>query len=288
MFSKAASTPALSTAYSEGKLFRIEECAGQTIQGCHVREIIAPGFGSKTIAATRVDLAANCSWSPNNGAVSETVGVVFTGGGELKINAVSYLLQESSTFYAPTGLLPQLTAGATAGMAVYLWRALLPNDRKPSWNPQLVSNLWDNKTSCRLLAGEGDPLDAGMIDLGESDSESLDPATMHFLHWPGTGTPMLCLHCGIQMPGQMFPIHRHRHSEELFIAFRGDGECFLNGVWQPMSAGDVLFAPPGLLHGARNAKRQGEPFITCGGPTPFDPLLYRLAGVSPDVQSSCD
>jgi quercetin dioxygenase-like cupin family protein len=69
----------------------------------------------------------------------------------------------------------------------------------------------------------------------------------------------------------------------LFIGFRGEGECYLNGEWQPMRAGDVLFAPPGLLHGARNAKHDGEPFITCGGPTPFDPMLYRLAGVSPEV-----
>ncbi len=82
----------------------------------------------------------------------------------------------------------------------------------------------------------------------------------------------------------MFPIHTHPQSEELFIAFQGQGECFLNSRWQPMQAGDVLYAPPGHRHGVRNANPDGPLFVTCGGPTPFDPALYDLAGVSAEMK----
>jgi len=220
------------------------------------------------ITALRVDLPPGRVWSPAAFDL-ETIVVVFNGRGELHLGQEHHALLPASTAYAPTGTPFRLSAVPTFPLTVYLWRASLLPDRRPSRSPLLVSTLWDETTSFRPKVGE---------------NETMAPATMHFLHWPGTGSPLLCLHCGIQQPGQMFPVHVHLRSEELFIAFRGEGDCFLNGKWQPMVAGDALYAPSGLLHGVRNAKPDGEPFVTCGGPTPFDPVLYRLADLSPEVK----
>ena len=266
-----------------GRLFRPDECESHQVDGCEIRVFITPGRGAKWITALRVDIPPGYSWCPIELTNLETIGVVFDGCGRVLLGEQTQPLLDASTFYAPTGVRMRLSAHSAAGMTVYVWCAELPSSRQLSHHPRFISNLSDNTTSCRLVAGEGDPSDSALGQFPASESEPLDPATMHFLHWPGTGSPLLGLHCGIQKPRQTFPIHRHPHSEELFIGFRGEGECYLNGTWQPMRAGDVLFAPPGLFHGARNAKHGGDPFITCGGPTPFDPVLYRLAGFSPDV-----
>lgn len=95
---------------------------------------------------------------------------------------------------------------------------------------------------------------------------------MNFLFWPGTGSPQLCLHCGFMQPGEYFSVHIHPESEEAFIVFEGTGQLHLDGEWIDAAPGDVLYAPPGAR------------FATCGGPTPFDPVLYQRSGVSPEVQ----
>ena len=109
---------------------------------------------------------------------------------------------------------------------------------------------------------------------------------MNFLFWPGTGSARLCLHCGIQQPGQTFNVHQHPDSEEAFIAFEGEGQMYLIDRWHDVSPGDVLFAAPGVPHGTRNPHTgpDARRFATCGGPTPFDPVLYERAGVTTEVR----
>jgi mannose-6-phosphate isomerase-like protein (cupin superfamily) len=72
----------------------------------------------------------------------------------------------------------------------------------------------------------------------------------------------------------------------LFIAFEGMGECHLDGVWHPMRAGDVLYAPALVPHGVRNPHTGpgAGTFVTCGGPTPFDVNFYRAIGATETVR----
>nr|WP_242687103.1 MULTISPECIES: cupin domain-containing protein [unclassified Actinopolyspora] len=87
-------------------------------------------------------------------------------------------------------------------------------------------------------------------------------------------------------PGQTFNVHVHPESEEAFIAFEGRGQFYLEDGWYEAEAGDVLFAPPGVPHGTSYPAEDAEApnFVTCGGPTPFDPVLYARAGVSAEVR----
>jgi quercetin dioxygenase-like cupin family protein len=101
--------------------------------------------------------------------------------------------------------------------------------------------------------------------------------------WPGTGSARLCLHCGIHEPGHTFNIHQHPESEEAFIAFEGEGQAYLVDRWHDLRPGDVFFAAPGVPHGTRNLSTSGTRFAVCGGPTPFDALLYARGGVSSQV-----
>jgi glyoxylate utilization-related uncharacterized protein len=113
-------------------------------------------------------------------------------------------------------------------------------------------------------------------------------ATMNFVFWPGTGSCQMCLHCGVQQPGETFSVHLHTHSDEAFIAFEGVGQMYLADHWVDVEAGDVLFAQPMVLHGARNPHTgpDAQRFVTCGGPIPWDAFLYDAAGVSCDVRGN--
>src|SRR5205085_342795 len=106
-------------------------------------------------------------------------------------------LGPGSTFYAPTGVQFALSGYPGEDLVVYLWRAELPPDRRPGRNRKWVSRLFDDTTSFRPTLEPDSPL---------------APATMNLIHWPGTGSPLLSLHCGIQQPHQSFVVHRHPRS----------------------------------------------------------------------------
>jgi mannose-6-phosphate isomerase-like protein (cupin superfamily) len=134
--------------------------------------------------------------------------------------------------------------------------------------------LWNTETQLVAFAGTATSTPDGAA------------ATMNFVFWPGTGSPRLSLHCGIQQPGQTFSIHVHPASEEAFIALEGKGQMYLNDRWVDVEPGDITFAPPSMPHGARNPHTgpSARRFVTCGGPTPFDPCLYVSAGVRAEVR----
>ena len=67
-------------------------------------------------------------------------------------------------------------------------------------------------------------------------------------------------------------------SEEILIIHSGEGECYLYDKWIPCKAGDIIFAPPGVLHGTRNPAGNTEPFVTLGIATPPQLDLYMRAG----------
>jgi quercetin dioxygenase-like cupin family protein len=234
---------------------------------------VSPAAGATHVTLHVVRIAAGESYTPEASAAEENTAVVFDGSGTARVGGETSTVGRADAAYAPTGRVLTLTAG-DEGLTAYVWRTPLAEGRVPGSDPELFSSLWNETT--RLL---------GFAGAGHGDGET-DLAAMNFVFWPGTGSSQLCLHCGIQQPGQTFNVHQHPHSDEAFIAFEGIGQMYLVDRWIDVEAGDVLYASPGVLHGTRNPHTGPEagPFVTCGGPTPYDPALYAAAGVSSEVR----
>ncbi|MGW6708960.1 cupin domain-containing protein [Streptomyces sp. NPDC054956] len=241
--------------------------------GTEVATPVSPAAGAPWVTLHVVRVAPGAVWSPEDSLAEENTVVVYAGSGRLGVGAESREAHRSSAAYAPTGR--ELTlSGGPQGMTAYVWRTPLAEGRTPGTDPKVFSTLWDDETQLRGFAGTG-----------QVDPEAAPRATMNFVFWPGAGSAQLCLHCGIQQPGETFNVHLHTHSDEAFIAFEGIGQMYLVDRWIDVEAGDVLFAAPGVLHGARNPHTgpDARRFVTCGGPAPFDPALYAAAGVSSQV-----
>ncbi|GAA0456581.1 cupin domain-containing protein [Streptomyces sp. NPDC046215] len=235
---------------------------------------VGPHLGAHIVRLDVVRIPAGTRWAPEDAAAEENVIVVFAGGGHATSGDEKSDVRRSDAVYAPTGDPYTLTADASGELTAYVWRTTLRPERTPGTAPRRFSNLWRTETQLRGFNGTGEVAAADRT------------ATMNFLFWPGTGTPQLCLHCGFMEPGEYFNVHVHPESEEAFIAFEGEGQLYLADRWYDAVPGDVLFAPPGVPHGTRHP--QDDPsaarFATCGGPTPFDPVLYQRAGVSTEVR----
>ena len=234
---------------------------------------VSPAVGSTHVTLHVVRIAPGESFSPESSGEEENTVVVFDGQGSATVGSRSQRLERAHAVYAPTGQAPHLTADAE-GLTVYVWRTPLTPGRRPGTDPEPFSTLWDETTQLRGFGGTG------------QITPEADRATMNFVFWPGNGSSQLCLHCGIQQPGQTFNVHLHPDSDEAFIAFEGIGQMYLRDRWIDVAAGDVLYAAPGVLHGARNPHTgpQARRFVTCGGPSPYDPALYTAAGLPSDVR----
>ncbi|MBM7058589.1 cupin domain-containing protein [Streptomyces durocortorensis] len=234
---------------------------------------VSPAVGSTHVTLHVVRIAPGETFSPESSADEENTAVVFDGRGTATVGSRSRSVERSHAAYAPTGQALSLTAVEDV-LTVYIWRTPLTPGRLPGTDPEPFSTLWDETTQLRGFGGTG------------QISPDADRATMNFVFWPGNGSSQLCLHCGIQQPGQTFNVHLHPDSDEAFIAFEGIGQMYLRDRWIDVAAGDVLYAAPGVLHGARNPHTgpDARRFVTCGGPSPYDPALYSAAGLSSDVR----
>ncbi|MET9564446.1 MULTISPECIES: cupin domain-containing protein [Streptomyces] len=233
---------------------------------------VSPAAGATHVTLHVVRIAAGESFTPEHSAAEENTVVVFSGTGTASVGDLDAPVERGSAAYAPTGRALTLTADGR-GLTAYVWRTPLVGAPVGS-DPNLHSSLWDDTTQLRGFGG------TGQVDAAERR------ATMNFVFWPGNGSSRLCLHCGIQQPGETFNVHLHPDSDEAFIAFEGVGQMYLRDRWIDVSAGDVLYASPGVLHGARNPHTgpTARRFVTCGGPSPFDPALYSAAGYSSQVR----
>ena len=54
-------------------------------------------------------------------------------------------------------------------------------------------------------------------------------------------------------PGQEHALHAHAGQDKVYLVVEGEGVFLLEGRELPMSAGDLLVAPEGVPHGARNS-----------------------------------
>ncbi|OEU96551.1 cupin domain-containing protein [Streptomyces oceani] len=234
---------------------------------------VSPAAGSTHVTLHVVRIASGESFSPDSSVEEENTAVVFEGRGSATVGSRSHRIERAHAVYAPTGQALSLTAD-TEGLTVYVWRTPLTAGRQPGTDPEPFSTLWDETTQLRGFGGTGQM------------APDSDRATMNFVFWPGNGSSQLCLHCGIQQPGQTFNVHLHPDSDEAFIAFEGVGQMYLRDRWIDVAPGDVLYAAPGVLHGARNPHTgpEAQRFVTCGGPSPYDPALYSAAGLSSEVR----
>ncbi|MFI9645096.1 cupin domain-containing protein [Streptomyces sp. NPDC052040] len=257
-----------------GAIVRASELVFRPVDGCSVATAVGPELGADIVRLDVVRVPAGGRWEPGGSADEENVVVVFAGSGEAGSGSCRAQVARADAVYAPTGDRYSLAAADTEGLTAYVWRTRLLPDRTHGAQQERFSNLWRTDTQLRGFGGTG--------QVAASDRT----ATMNFLFWPGTGTPQLCLHCGVMQPGEYFNVHVHPESEEAFIAFEGTGQMYLADRWIDVSPGDALFAPPGVPHGTRhdNEDPAAARFATCGGPTPFDPVLYQRAGVSAQVR----
>ncbi|MGW2842936.1 cupin domain-containing protein [Streptomyces sp. NPDC001493] len=242
--------------------------------GCDVATAVGPDLGARIVRLDVVRVPPGAEWHPRDAPDEENVVVVFDGSGTATSGTEKAEIARAGAVYAPTGDSYSLTAHTGGTLTAYVWRSRLLDGRRPGTDPRRFSTLWNEETQLRGFGGTG--------HAAASDRT----ATMNFLFWPGTGTPQLCLHCGVMSPGEYFNVHIHPESEEAFIVIEGEGQLYLEDRWYDAAPGDVLYASPGVPHGTRHdgADPAGPRFATCGGPTPFDPMLYQRARVSPEVR----
>ncbi|WP_018683709.1 cupin domain-containing protein [Actinokineospora enzanensis] len=238
--------------------------------GVAVATPVGPEVDARIVRLDVVRVPAGRVWTAADAPGEENVAVVFAGHGLATSGPDTSAVTRADTVYSPTGDGLALAAGGE-GLTAYVWRTVLLDGSRPGTAPARFSRLWNGTTRLTGFAGTGQA------------EASARTATMNFLFWPGTGSPQLCLHCGYMRPGEYFNVHVHPDSEEAFFVFEGTGQLHLDGEWIDAGPGDVLFAAPGVPHGTRHPGAHDGRFATCGGPTPFDPVLYRRAGVSPEV-----
>jgi len=104
---------------------------------------------------------------------------------------------------------------------------------------------------------------------------------VRFVLTPNVGTRSLGLTSVTHAPGQTFEPHSHPISEEVLVVLQGSGQFFLGDEWFDVDIGDVVFAPPGVLHGSRNPASNSAEFVTLGCASPpqldlYDRVGYRL------------
>jgi quercetin dioxygenase-like cupin family protein len=225
---------------------------------------------SDRVAVSAVEVPAGCRWQPAGSADSEQVAVVFDGAGVASLDARSRRLARADAVYSATGT--EFAVAAAGGpLSLYVWETSLRPAERPGPSPRTAGSLWDDRVQLTGFTGTGEAPVATRT------------ARMNFVFWPGTGCPRLCLHCGLIGPGETFNVHTHPASDDAFLAFDGTGQFYLGDRWVDVQAGDLLFAPAGVPHGARNQPGNPHQLVACGGPTPFDPMLYQAAGVSAEV-----
>jgi quercetin dioxygenase-like cupin family protein len=272
-----------STDLGQGAILRRSQLEFAESPGYRIATLIGPEDGARNLEGAVIEIRPGAEWPPAVSEERETIIVVFAGAGSARIRGEVTPLAEGRTLYAPTGVSYSVRADREMPVTLYAWRSTLPSGTKTSAAPRLASSLFNSET---VLAGYGGTEQGrGASEKGAARGPK-KPARMNFVFWPGTGSARLCLHCGIQEPGESFAVHTHPASEELFIAFEGEGQCFLGDRWHDMGPGDALYAPPGVPHGTRNPNEGpgADRFVTCGGPAPFDPALYAAAGLSAEVK----
>ncbi|MFE6775091.1 cupin domain-containing protein [Streptomyces sp. NPDC057702] len=264
----------MTTVDMRGAIIRASDLTFTTDQGVATATAVGPHLGAHLVRLDVLRVPAGRTWTLEQAPAEENVVVIFAGEGHAASGPHTSDVTRADALYSPTGDTLALTAAPTGEVTAYVWRSRLLPGRAPGHSPARFSRLWNSDTQLTGFTGTGQA------------AASTRTAPMNFLFWPGTGSPQLCLHCGFMQAGEYFNVHVHPHSEEAFIVFEGTGQLHLDGRWIDATPGDILFAPPGVPHGTRHPSTDpaARRFATCGGPTPFDPVLYERANLSTEVK----
>lgn len=82
---------------------------------------------------------------------------------------------------------------------------------------------------------------------------------------------------GVTPPGAGPPPHYHKNEDEWFFPLEGRVEFFLNGSWQEVPVGSVIFLPRGTVHTFRNCGETPLKMLTHTAPAGFEIFFERCA-----------
>lgn len=55
------------------------------------------------------------------------------------------------------------------------------------------------------------------------------------------------------LPGQEHKAHIHADQDKMYVVLEGQGEASVGDELRPVRAGDLVFAPAGVIHGMKNS-----------------------------------
>jgi quercetin dioxygenase-like cupin family protein len=102
-----------------------------------------------------------------------------------------------------------------------------------------------------------------------------DEAIMH-LEGADTGGA-LSLWTNITPPGSGPPPHYHLNEDEWFVVQEGRLNFLIDGQWQEVKAGGVVFAPRGSVHTFKNVGDRPARMIISTSPSGFETFFSRCA-----------
>ena len=98
------------------------------------------------------------------------------------------------------------------------------------------------------------------------------------MHLEGADTGgALSLWTNITLPGGGPPPHYHDNENEWFVLQEGRVSFLVDGKWQEVKAGGVVFAPRGSVHTFKNVGDQPSRMIISTSPSGFETFFSRCA-----------
>ena len=70
------------------------------------------------------------------------------------------------------------------------------------------------------------------------------------------------------LPGQEHKAHTHEGQDKMYVILEGSGEAMVGETTSSVSAGDLVFAPSGVLHSLRNTSAGNLVVLVVFAPPP--------------------
>ncbi|HZO57237.1 MAG TPA: cupin domain-containing protein [Bryobacteraceae bacterium] len=70
------------------------------------------------------------------------------------------------------------------------------------------------------------------------------------------------------LPGQEHKAHTHEGQDKMYVILEGSGEAMVGETKAPVSAGDLVLAPSGVLHSLRNTSEVNLVVLVVFAPPP--------------------
>jgi quercetin dioxygenase-like cupin family protein len=70
------------------------------------------------------------------------------------------------------------------------------------------------------------------------------------------------------LPGQEHKAHTHDGQDKMYVILEGSGEAMVGELVQPVTAGDLVLAPSGVVHSLRNTSAASLVVLVVFAPPP--------------------